>query len=81
MLVLDELLGGLGGEDDVLQHPVLGDAAGLGLVDDLGLDQGGLHIAGADGVGGDAGPGQLYGEALGEAHHPELGRHIGGLEG
>ncbi len=75
-----ELLGRLGGQDHVLHHRLFRYAARLGLVGDLGLDQGGLHEAGADGVAGDAVLGHLEGDGLGQAHDAVLGRDIGRLE-
>ena len=78
---LDEALVGLVLQQHVADHLVARDAVRLGLVVDLLLDQRRAHVAGADGVAGDAVLGGLERRHLGEAEHAVLGRDIGRLVG
>ena len=60
---------------------LLRDAARLGRLGDLLLHQRREHVAGADGVGGDAVLGRLQRHRLGQADEAVLGGDVGRLEG
>jgi len=68
------------GEDDLLEHAVLRQVVGLGLVGDLALDEGRAHVARAHGDRGDAVLGPLERERLDQSQDAVLGRDVGGLE-
>ena len=81
LLGLDQPLDGVRGEDDLLEHLLLGDAVRLRLVGDLLLDQRRADEAGADRAGEDAVLGALERERPHQAEHAVLGRHVAGLVG
>ena len=76
---IDQALDGGGFEHDLLDNVIDGDAARLRLVFNLLLYESRTHVAGADGVDGDAELADFEGNRLGEADEAVLGRVIGGL--
>src|SRR5690606_33862584 len=79
-LGLDELPGGLLGEQHLADDLLAGHAARGHGVGDLVFDQRGPDVAGADAVGGDAVFGQFEREHLGQPGDAVLGGDVGGLE-
>ena len=71
---------GLGREQHVADHLLAADAARLGGVADLVLDQRRPHVAGADRVAGDVVLGAFERDRLGQADHAVLGGDVGALE-
>jgi hypothetical protein len=67
-------------QDDLLEHPLLGQAVRLGLRGDLRLDERRAHVAGADRGRRDAVLGALEREHLDEAEQTVLGRDVRALE-
>src|ERR1041385_2430410 len=72
-----ELLGRLGRKKHVLDHLLLTDAARLGHLRNLLLDQRREYISGAYRIDGDASLGDLKGPRLGQSRHAVLCRSIG----
>ena len=76
----DEGFDGLLIEENVLDDLFGGHIVGLHLLGYLLVDNGGVHIAGADGIGGDAEGGAFQRQRLGKAYQAMLGGDVGALE-